>query len=203
MSNDKYKYLKYKTKYIQLKNKNKNMEGGKLIILGGKLDPKIKKEIDEIATAEIKNLKTINIKDICGLNMRVYERKKGVNKISPIIYTPPKVSKYIDNTNNYGYVDYYESKYGDITKNNLKNLILDFGILSDKRMKIKVAFADNYRKNKQRQFEVNLPITLIGFIEQLFDHFDLFGLSGYPDNGGIDTIKYNKKDDIYLIETWS
>jgi hypothetical protein len=98
------------------------------------------------------------------------------------------------------YAEYYREKYGDITKNPLKNLILDFGT---NKSKVKVAFYDNFYADLKEYFKVNLPIKFLDFLELLFDHFDKTGLVGYPDNGGIDPIIYDNKNDIYLVYTWS
>lgn len=203
MSNYKHKYFKYKTKYLKLQSNKYNMTGGNRDEFT--FDPEITKKIDEIAKEEIKNLKSVGIKDLCSLVLRVYKRDKDNKDISPIIYLPPKVSNYIENSGltmsiSWAYGDYYENKYGDITKNELKDLILDFGTQNNK---IKVAFSDNYSKGIKKYFEVDLPIKLVDFIEKLFNHFDEVGLVGYPDNGGIDPIKYDEVDDIYLVQTWS
>lgn len=200
-----HKYKKYKSKYINLKSQKQIMYGGR----GENLDPEFIKKIDTMAEEYINKIKTIGFGDLCGLNKRVYERKNG-KKISPIIFIPPKINEYIDKISstpipmgfsfNFGYSDYYEKKYGDITKNKFKDLIFDFD--TDKSV-VNVAFRDNYPKKNKTSFKINLPIKLIDFIEKLFDHFDLVGLEGYPDNGGIDCIVYDKTNDIYLVNTWS
>lgn len=197
MSIYEHEYLKYKARYLTIKIKN--MKGG------GEMDPQILQKIDEIAKQEIKNLKMIGFKDLCGLTLRVYERPSNVKEISPILFIPQKIENYMNNIGlpfdaalTYG--QYYEEKYGDITKHELKNLMLNFDTYAKK---VKVAFADNYHKGIKQYFEINLPITLVDFINKLFDHFDEVSLVGYPDNGGIDTIKYDEKNDIYLVGTWS
>lgn len=62
-----------------------------------------------------------------------------------------------------------------------------------------MAFRDNYDNNIKEDFVLSLPCRLIDFIEKLFDHFDKVNLVGYPDNGGIDTIKYDPDTDIYMV----
>ena len=177
-------------------------------------DTEIFNKISDIAKNDIKNINSISLNDLRGLVLRVYERDGKA--ISPIIFRTPKIIKYLDeidkkdqkcenntcvvNTNSFKYNDYYDEHYGDITKNNMKNMMLDF---NTKETNIKVAFYDNYMKGNKGYFEINLPIKLVDFIEKLFDHFDKVNLGGYPDNGGLDMIKYNKKDDIYLVYTWS
>lgn len=246
-----YKYIKYKNKYLELKNKlmigGKNEEDFSKEGLDPewwksfkcidketikKIDPKIIKMIDKMAKEEIDNLKIINLDDICGLVLRVYERgasgrgasgrgasergvsERGNKKIEPVIFIPKRINKYMASTRecdprgrpcpmfgiDFLYGEYYEKKYGDITKNKLRDLILDFN--TDKKS-VKVAFTDNYSKNKKNYFEIALPIKFLDFLDKLFDHFDKVNLLGYPDNGGIDHIHYNQNDDIYLVDTWS
>ena len=164
------------------------------------------KEIDRLADDEIKNLKVIEINALCGLQMRVYERDG--DKIQEIQFIPPNVLKYINTLDSLDYLVYYEKKHGNILKNNLSNVELNFD--TNKKI-IKVAFHSNYVDGamsghpigNKTTFNINLPIKLVDFIEQLFDHFDKVGLIGYPDNGGIDYIKYDPKDDVYLVQTWS
>ena len=205
MTDYRHKYLKYKSKYLKLKSKNQIMAGGSNDIL---INPEIIKKIDAMAEQEFKNLKSIQLKDLSGLSLRVYERNK--TKIAPVTFTPADISKYIDeiclqccSAFSCAYLDYYDNKYGDITKNPLKDLILNFGT---NKNKIKVAFYDNYNnknKNIKQYFEIKLPIKFLDFIDKLFDHFDEVGLGGYPDNGGIDGIVYDQNNDIYLVQTWS
>jgi len=177
------------------------------------LSPEILQKIDELSKYETENLKTIYIGDFAGLYLRVYGRK-GVKEISPIQFIPPKILKYIADTvgsccsnEGYNYRMYAEAIFDDITKTKLKDLMLDFKAKSNK---VKVAFRDNYEdgamsdfKAIKEYFEVETPIKFLDFLEKLFDHFDKVGLPGYPDNGGIDCIKYDAKDDIYLVSTWS
>lgn len=142
---------------------------------------------------------SIELKDLAGLSLRVYERKT-LKDINSIIFYTPKIHKYLDEINSFIYITYYENKYGDITKNQLRDLMLNFG--TDKH-NIKVAFYDNYGNGIKQYFDIKLPIKLLDFIEKLFDHFDNVKLIGYPDNGGIDGIIYDQVNDIYLIQTWS
>lgn len=130
--------------------------------------------------------------------MRVYKRDT-TKSIHEIIFVPPKVREYLDSINKFYYYDYYENIYGNIKNNKLSSVFLDF---NTNKKEISVAFHDNYIKNK-KTFKVTLPIKLIDFIEQLFDHFDQVGLRGYPDNGGIDAIVYNRDSDVYLVYIWS
>lgn len=208
MPNYQQEFTKYKTKYLNLKSgsKPKNKMSG-----GGDLDPKILKKIDEIAEHEIKTLKVIEPKDFSSLTLRVHERK-GKKEIGPIQFIPPKISEYVtslglDHNEAYNYGMHYEFKYGDITKHQLKDLILDFKTNKDK---VKVAFYGNYMdgahvglKPIKEYFEVKTPIKFLDFLDQLFDHFDKVGLYGYPDHGGIDCVEYYAPDDIYLIHDWS
>lgn len=187
------KYFKYKSKYLKLP---KTQVGGKVINLNQKIDSKHMENIKMIANEEFKTLNEIGLKDFSGLYLRLYERNND-KKISYFQFIPSKVSEYMNNNELFNHE--YEEFFKDIYKTPLKDLILDFG--TDKK-KVKVALYDNYPKKKQ-YFDVDLPIKFTDFMEKLFDHFDVVGLPGYPDNGGIDSIKYDKKNDIYLVHTWS
>jgi hypothetical protein len=167
----------------------------------------IYKKIDDLAKEEIKTLHTITINNLSGLTLRVYKRKgrtRSSKKIAPVMFIPPNIAKYLDKieTGSFSdpYLEYYEKKYGDITKNDLKNILLDF---KTSEKEIDIAFYDNFKNKIYTRVRIQLPITLLGFIEKLFNHFDNVGLIGYPDNGGIDSIEYDKKNDIYLVHTWS
>ena len=170
-------------------------------------------EISTIAKKDINTLKKISLDDLCGLVLRVYERN-GEKTINPIVFRTSNIIKYLDsidpqecsgnqctiNIDSFKYTDYYDKNFGNITTNKLNDLILDFGT-SDTN--IKLAFYDNYMGGIKEHFEIQQPIRLVDFIEKTFDHFDKVKLIGYPDNGGIDAIKYDKKHDIYMIYTWS
>lgn len=197
----KKKYLKYKNKYLQLKS---NINGGDTEIkylenLNNQCtDPKIITKIKELTKKEFQNLKKITINDLSGLDLRIGNRFPNKDKIDYIVYVPPKVIKYLNDNNISS--DCYAKIYPDIYGTPLKNLILDF---NTNKKTVRVAFADNYRNNRKSPFEINLPIKFVDFIEKLFDHFNVVSLEGYPDNGGIDGIKYDDDNDIYLVQTWS
>jgi len=196
-------YQLNKNNFIGLQNLQYNDS-----LLGGcgmkhKDDELIMKRLTELVNTDIKNIKLINFHDLCGLDMRVYKRE-GKN-IQNITFIPPNILSYLNkitnpNTLDEYYFDYYKEHYGNILKNNLSNVELYF---NTNEPNVKVAFADNYRKNNKTVFTINLPIKLVDFIEKLFDHFDKVGLIGYPDNGGIDGITYDAKEDVYLVGTWS
>lgn len=186
------KYFKYKSKYLNLSN---TQVGGKLINLNQKIDHKHMDNIKKIANDEFNTLKSIGLNDFSGLYLRLYERNN--NKIERIQFIPPKVSKYMNDNDLYN--EKYDEMFNNIYKTPLKNIILDFE--TDKK-KVKVAFSDNFPRKKQ-YFYVNLPIKFVDFIEKLFDHFDKVGLPAFPDNGGIDGVMYDEKNDIYLVQTWS
>jgi len=174
---------------------------------GGNVDENlsITRTIDKLATNDINNIKVIEFKDLQGLVMRVYERE-GKN-IDEILFTPPNVFKYLEKINNTNYTNYYKKQYGNILKNNLSNVELNFpksdNNINTNSSQVNVAFYDNYKGKNSIVFTINLPIKLIDFIEKLFDHFDQVGLEGYPDNGGIDFIKYDNVNNVYLVQTWS
>lgn len=172
-----------------------------------------KAQIDEIAKDDQKKLKKITLKDFRGLVLRLYERN-GEKTVHPIIFRTPRITEYLDkidpsvctnggctiDLDSLKYMDYYDQEYGDITRNELKELIIDF---ESKGSKIKLAFYDNLKNGSKEYFEIQEPIRLVDLIEKIFDHFDDVDLPGYPDNGGIDWIKYDPKNDIYMIYTWS
>jgi hypothetical protein len=196
----KFIYRLNKNNFIVLQN-NESLLGG----CGTKHNDHelIMKRLIELANSDIKNIKLINFHDLCGLDMRVYERE-GKN-IQNITFIPPNVLSYLDkitdpNTLDEYYIDYYKEQYGNILNNNLCKVELNF---NTNKSIVKVAFADNYRKNNNNVFTINLPIKLVDFIEKTFDHFDKVGLVGYPDNGGIDGITYDSKKEVYLVKTWS
>lgn len=183
-----------------------------------KNETEIYDKISEIAKKEINSLKRISLKDLHGLNLRLYDRN-GEKTISPIVFRTAKITEYLNNIDNdckdvdkgkktsckidlnsFKYMNYHDNNFGDITKNKLKDLIIDF---DTKDTKIRLAFYDNYVKGRKEYFEIQQPIKLVDLIEKIFDHFDKVKLPGYPDNGGIDWIEYDKKNDIYLIHTWS
>jgi hypothetical protein len=218
------KYLFNKNMYLRLSVTHGSISGGgksksgSIIKKSKKHEDQIYGNIDQIAKKEINELKTIGMNDLSGLNLRVYERN-GEKSIGPIIFRTPNIIKYLDtlgtnqidqddkcrngcviDPDSFKYLDYYDQTHGDIAKNNLKNLVLDFGT---KEKNLNLAFHDNYVKDIKQTFEIQLPIKLVDFIEKVFDHFDKVNLIGYPDNGGIDGIKYDKKNKIYLIYTWS
>lgn len=189
-----YKILKTINHIITLFGDNEqSMVGGS----GSGHNNNIIKHIDELANTDIKNTKAINL-DLYGLQMRVYERD-GTN-INEIMFIPPNVLKYLNDLNSFEYSDYYEKKYGNILNNELSNVELNF---NTNKSKVRAAFYDNYGKGNKTTFEISLPIKLVDFINHLFDHFDQVHLRGYPDNGGIDGIVYDSKNDVYLVQTWS
>ena len=196
----KRKYLKYKTKYLKLKSK---MTGGfdpMSYLQNSKekcVDPKTIAKIKELAKEEFQNLKSITFRDLSGLDLRIGERGDR-KKIDYIVFVPPAVGKYLNDNNLLP--DCYAKIYPNIYETPLKNIILDF---NTNKKTVKVAFADNFNKGRKTSFEISLPIKFVDFIEKLFDHFNIVSLEGYPDNGGIDGIKYDKDNDIYLVQTWS
>lgn len=192
----KLKYMKYKQKYIELKNKQFIQKGGADAQRSNQISI-VTNKIDELIQDEFKNLKVITKDDLSGLQLRIYEGHQK-NNIEYFIFIPPKILAYLNNNDILG--DYYEDKYNSIYATPLKDIFFDF---QTKKNKIKICFRDNYTNGQPAYFEVNLPIKFIDLIEKLFEHFDKVGLVGYPDNGGIDGIEYNKDLDIYFVLTWS
>ena len=190
-----HNYNKYKLEYMKMKSNDKDiMKGGN--------DPEIIK-LDALVKDEMQNYKTVELEDFSGLVMRVGERSP--NKHVEIQFIPPKINQYLSqsvgpNTLCTKYSNYYETKYGDITQNQFKDLMLNF---NTKNYRIRIAFQDNYNKGITDTFEIELPIKFVDFIMKIFDHFDKVGLVGYPDNGGIDCVTYDQEKDIYFIGTWS
>jgi hypothetical protein len=186
--------MSYKNTYIYNKGTYFHVKSHSVNYIGGGEDDM--KLIDDMAKSAIEQTKSIKLSDLKGLNMRVYERDN--KNIKEILFTPLSILEYLNNHTDY--IDYYEKTYGNILKNELSDVILDF---DTKIKEIDVAFYDNYINGKKSTFKINLPIKLVDFIYQLFNHFDQVGLEGYPDNGGIDHIIFDDKTDVYLVKTWS
>jgi hypothetical protein len=178
------KYTKYKSKYLKSRVKQFGGTGSF--------------NLDEEMTKEMNLLKTISFDDLSGLHMRVYERDG--KDINDICFIPPKIDEYIGKFGNMDIVKYVETKLANIKLTPMKDIYFDFGTDKDK---VKLAFADNWEKNDKRFIEINLPIKFVDLIHKIFDHFDEVGLVGYPDNGGIDRITYDKGDGVYKVGTWS
>lgn len=179
------KYIKYKMKYIL--NKPKAQQTG-----GDFSDD----EIEELIKKEMSTPRaSISFDDLSGLYFRVYKRKDKNEIINNIQWIPAS----FDNCNQMN--SYVEKKFANIHTMPWKDMLFDFQ--TDKR-KIKLAFSDNKDNNKKIKFiEISLPIKFTDLIKNILDHFDDVGLKGYPDNGGIDCIKYDAEHDIYFINTWS
>lgn len=193
------KYFKYKTKYLRLNNmqrggntQNKQQEC---------LSDDVKNKIDQMIEYEFVNLKTISFDDLCDLVCRVYERDNKGDQIKNIQYIPRKVNEYASAAGWDAFM-YVEKKLANIYNNPLKDLMFDFQTTKDK---VRLCFADHIGKRdlKINSIEISLPIKFTTLIEKIFELFDAVGLEGYPDNGGIDDIKYDPENDIYKIHTWS
>jgi len=186
------KYFKYKTKYLKLNN----MQRG-----GNTSNNDIINKLDKMIEYEFVNLKTITFDDLCDLVCRVYERDNKNEQIKNIQYIPKKVNEYASATG-WDAIIYVEKKLANIYNTPLKNLMFDFKTLKEK---VRLCFVANIRKRdaKINSIEISLPIKFTTLIEKIFELFDAVGLEGYPDNGGIDAIKYDQENDIYKIHTWS
>lgn len=224
-------YLSNKMNYLKIKHNltktfidSKPMVGGKPKRVGKKSgkriimmtsennqnDEAVKQKIDEIVRQDMKDLKTIGLPDLRGLVLRLYERN-GEKSIDPIVFRTPHILKYLDsldtqdckngvcvfNADSFKLMDYYDNEYGQKL---VEDLEVDFGT---KDQVLRLAFRDNYEKGITESFEIQQPIKLMDLLKKIFDHFDKVHLVGYPDNGGIDAIKYDKKHDMYMIHTWS
>lgn len=150
-------------------------------------------------------IKKISYRDLNGLYLYPRDEDKMIKNIE---FKTPRIMKFLKkydlpdyhNSKNYDMLaDYYDGKYADITKNELKNLELDF---ETKETKIRLAFYNNYMEKNKIYFEIHLPIRLVDFLGKSFDHFNKVGLIGYPDDAGIDAIEYDEKHDIYLVYIW-
>lgn len=194
------KYFKYKTKYLKLNNMQR----------GGNTSNNMQHEcsnndiinkLDKMIEYEFANLKTITFDDLCDLVCRVYERDNKNEQIKNIQYIPKKVNEYASATG-WDAIIYVEKKLANIYNTPLKNLMFDFKTTKEK---VRLCFVANIGKRdaKVNSIEISLPIKFTTLIEKIFELFDAVGLEGYPDNGGIDDIKYDQENDIYKIHTWS